>query len=80
MQFCEPITAFVIVPFIYELVNETGVTQGNEDRTGYYSGIIVRSILLGFLLQRLLTDLDRSQHFISARLSSRYNGGGSQTE
>ena len=45
MQFCEPITATVIFPFVFQLVNETGVTKGNEDRTGYYAGIIVRSFL-----------------------------------
>ncbi len=51
MQFCEPITATVIFPFVFRLVNETGVTKGNEDRTGYYAGIIVRSssFLLAFL-------------------------------
>jgi hypothetical protein len=43
MQFCEPITATVIFPFVFRLVNETGVTGGNEDRTGYYAGILVRS-------------------------------------
>ena len=48
MQFCEPIAAVVIFPFVYRLVNETGVTQGREDRTGYYAGIIVRSFLLDF--------------------------------
>ena len=43
MQLCEPITATVIFPFIFRLVNEMGVTKGNEDKTGYYSGIIVCS-------------------------------------
>ena len=45
MQFCEPITATVIFPFVFQLVNETGVTKGNADRTGYYAGIIVRPCL-----------------------------------
>jgi len=44
MQFCEPITTTVIFPFIFRLVNETGVTEGNEDRIGYYAGIIVRHL------------------------------------
>ena len=48
MQLCEPITATVIFPFVFRLVNETGVTKGNEDRTGYYSGIIVCYFLLDF--------------------------------
>ena len=48
MQFCEPVAATVVLPFVFRLVNETGVTQGNEDRTGYYAGIIVRFYFLGF--------------------------------
>ncbi len=48
MQICEPLAADLILPFLFQLVNETGITQGNEDRTGYYAGIIVRSILLDF--------------------------------
>jgi len=48
MQFCEPIAAAVILPFVFRLVNETGVTQGDEDKTGYYAGIIVRAFHLGF--------------------------------
>jgi len=55
MQFCEPITATVIFPFIFQLVNETGVTNGNEDRTGYYAGIIVRIFLFVFLSTSLQT-------------------------
>jgi hypothetical protein len=57
MQFCEPITATVISPFIFRLVNETGITKGNEDRTGYYSGIIVCASLVAFLSTPLRTDL-----------------------
>jgi hypothetical protein len=48
MQFCEPIAGAVILPFVFRLVNETGVTQGGEDKTGYYAGIIVRAFHLGF--------------------------------
>ncbi|KAF9468187.1 major facilitator superfamily multidrug-resistance, DHA1 sub-family [Collybia nuda] len=40
IQFAEPITATVIYPFINQFVQETGVTQGDERRTGYYAGII----------------------------------------
>ena len=48
MQICEPIAADLdlILPFLFRMVNETGITRGNEDRTGYYAGIIVCSILL----------------------------------
>jgi len=48
MQFCEPIAGAVILPFVFRLVNETGVTQGDEDKTGYYAGIIVRALHLVF--------------------------------
>ena len=37
--------ATIIFPFVFRLVNETKVTKGNEDRTGYYTGITVRSFL-----------------------------------
>jgi hypothetical protein len=42
IQFAEPITAFVIFPFINQMIRETGVTGGDETRTGYFAGIIVR--------------------------------------
>ena len=40
--FSEPITALVIYPFINQFVRETGITQGDERKTGHYAGIIVR--------------------------------------
>ncbi|KAF8150885.1 major facilitator superfamily multidrug-resistance, DHA1 sub-family [Crassisporium funariophilum] len=40
IQFSEPITALVIYPFINQLVRETGITNGDERKTGYYAGII----------------------------------------
>ena len=42
IQFAEPITALVIYPFINQFVGETGITNGDERKTGYYAGIIVR--------------------------------------
>ena len=39
--FSEPITALVIFPFINQFVRETGITQGDERKTGHYAGIIV---------------------------------------
>jgi hypothetical protein len=41
LQFAEPVTGTVIYPFINQLVRETGVTGGDERRTGYYAGVIV---------------------------------------
>ena len=41
IQFSEPVTALVVYPFIVQLVRDTGVTGGNEARTGYYAGFIV---------------------------------------
>ena len=78
MQLCEPITATVILPFIFRLVNEMGVTKGNEDKTGYYSGIIVRSFLVPLDLLTSIT-INRNRPSISSRLSSSYNGGDYQT-
>jgi MFS family permease len=45
IQFCEPITATVVFPFVFPLVNETGIANGNQDRVGYYAGLIVRFFL-----------------------------------
>ena len=41
-QLAEPIAAWVIYPFINQFVRETGITSGDERKTGYYAGIIVR--------------------------------------
>ena len=40
--FSEPIAGLVIYPFVNRFVLETGITQGDERKTGYYAGIIVR--------------------------------------
>lgn len=40
--FSEPITGLVIYPFVNQFVRETGITQGDELKTGHYAGIIVR--------------------------------------
>ncbi|CEL60266.1 putative peptide/nitrate transporter At3g43790 OS=Arabidopsis thaliana GN=ZIFL2 PE=2 SV=2 [Rhizoctonia solani AG-1 IB] len=52
MQLSEPIAYSVIYPFIARLVNETGVTGGDESKVGYYAGLI-ESIF--FLTESLLT-------------------------
>lgn len=41
IQFTEPVTATVIYPFINQFVRETGITGGDEKKTGYYAGVIV---------------------------------------
>lgn len=41
IQFSEAITANVIYPFINKFVRDTGVTGGDERKTGYFAGIIV---------------------------------------
>jgi hypothetical protein len=43
IQFAEPITGMIIFPFINQFVRETGITGGDETRTGYFAGIIVRT-------------------------------------
>jgi hypothetical protein len=42
IQLAEPVTSSVIYPFVNQLVRETGVTGGDERKTGYYAGLIVR--------------------------------------
>ena len=41
IQFAEPVTALVIYPFINQFVRDTGITNGDETKTGYYAGVIV---------------------------------------
>ncbi|EIW57758.1 MFS general substrate transporter [Trametes versicolor FP-101664 SS1] len=36
----EPISSTVILPFVNQLVRETGVTGGDERKTGYFAGLI----------------------------------------
>ncbi|KAF8896549.1 major facilitator superfamily multidrug-resistance, DHA1 sub-family [Infundibulicybe gibba] len=40
IQFAEPVTATVIYPFVNQFVQETGITLGDEKKTGYFAGII----------------------------------------
>lgn len=40
IQLAEPIASTVIFPFVNQLVRGTGVTHGDERRTGYFSGEI----------------------------------------
>ncbi|KAK0213989.1 major facilitator superfamily multidrug-resistance, DHA1 sub-family [Armillaria fumosa] len=40
VQLSEPITATVIFPFAPEFIRRTGITGGDETKTGYYAGFI----------------------------------------
>ena len=42
IQFAEPITALVIYPFVNQFVRDTGITKGDETKTGYFAGVVVR--------------------------------------
>jgi len=46
IQFSEAITATVIYPFINKFVRDTGVTGGDERKTGYFAGVIVSQALI----------------------------------
>jgi hypothetical protein len=50
VQLAEPVTSSVIYPFINQLVRETGVTGGDERKTGYYAGLIVRYLSIFFYM------------------------------
>ncbi|KAF8311494.1 MFS general substrate transporter [Clavulina sp. PMI_390] len=43
---CEPVVAFMPMPFLAQLVNETGITDGDSSKVGYYIGIIESSFFL----------------------------------
>ena len=48
LQLAEPLTAEVIFPFTPQLIRETGVTNGDDKKVGYYVGILVRFASFGF--------------------------------
>ncbi|KAG5644649.1 hypothetical protein DXG03_008031 [Asterophora parasitica] len=43
VQLAEPITGTVVYPFVNQFVRDTGITRGDERKTGYYAGIIESS-------------------------------------
>jgi len=47
IQFSEPTTATVIYPFLNQFVRDTGITQGDDRKTGYYAGAIVSLLNFG---------------------------------
>lgn len=47
IQFSEPTTATVIYPFLNQFVRDTGITQGDDRKTGYYAGVIVSLVNFG---------------------------------
>ncbi|KAJ7767308.1 major facilitator superfamily multidrug-resistance, DHA1 sub-family [Mycena metata] len=46
IQFAEPMCALVIYPFIVQFVRDTGITGGDEAKTGFYAGLIESSFFL----------------------------------
>ncbi|KAF8524888.1 major facilitator transporter [Hysterangium stoloniferum] len=40
MQLAEPITAHLMLPFIVQLIVDTGVTEGDITKVGYYTGLV----------------------------------------
>ncbi|KAJ7614775.1 major facilitator superfamily domain-containing protein, partial [Roridomyces roridus] len=46
IQFAEPITAMVIHPFVVQFVRDTGITGGEESKTGFYAGLLESAFFL----------------------------------
>ncbi|KAJ7168858.1 major facilitator superfamily multidrug-resistance, DHA1 sub-family [Mycena filopes] len=46
LQFAEPMTGLVIYPFVVQFVRDTGITGGDETKTGFYAGLIESSFFL----------------------------------
>ncbi|KAJ7284453.1 major facilitator superfamily multidrug-resistance, DHA1 sub-family [Mycena rebaudengoi] len=46
IQFAEPITALVIYPFVVQCVRDTGITRGDETKTGFYAGLLESAFFL----------------------------------
>ncbi|ETW87073.1 major facilitator superfamily [Heterobasidion irregulare TC 32-1] len=47
IMFAEPVSSTVIYPFVNAFVRETGITRGDEKKTGYYAGIIESLFFVG---------------------------------
>ncbi|KAH9948712.1 MFS general substrate transporter [Amylocystis lapponica] len=43
LQLAEPVTSTVVYPFVNQLVRQTGVTGGDDAKTGYFAGLIESS-------------------------------------
>ncbi|KAF9818790.1 hypothetical protein IEO21_02570 [Rhodonia placenta] len=43
LQLAEPVTSTVVYPFVNQLVRQTGVTGGDDEKTGYFAGLIESS-------------------------------------
>ncbi|KAJ6557545.1 major facilitator superfamily multidrug-resistance, DHA1 sub-family [Mycena capillaripes] len=46
IQFAEPVTGLVIYPFVVQFVRDTGITGGDETKTGFYAGLLESSFFL----------------------------------
>ncbi|KAF7346823.1 MFS domain-containing protein [Mycena sanguinolenta] len=46
IQFAEPMTGLVIYPFVVQFVRDTGITGGDETKTGFYAGMLESSFFL----------------------------------
>ncbi|KAJ6577020.1 major facilitator superfamily multidrug-resistance, DHA1 sub-family [Mycena vulgaris] len=46
IQFAEPITGLVIYPFVVQFVRDTGITGGDEAKTGFYAGLLESAFFL----------------------------------
>lgn len=49
LQGAEPLTSSIIFPFVNQAVRESGITGGDETKTGYYAGAIVSWLFPHFL-------------------------------
>jgi MFS family permease len=75
VQFAEPITGTVIYPFINQFVRETGVTGGDERKTGYFAGIIVSIRPHSNLYRHGNSLVRRSPHFFIAEALTVFHWG-----
>ncbi|KAJ7354091.1 major facilitator superfamily domain-containing protein [Mycena albidolilacea] len=67
IQFAEPITALVIYPFVVQFVRETGITGGDETKTGFYAGMLASP--LQFSPFPVFSDFQESSFFLAECLT-----------
>jgi MFS family permease len=74
IQLTEPITAEVIYPFIAGVVKNTGIIYGDETKTGYFAGLLVRSSYCFTSSMHIFTLFQESVFFLAECLTVFYWG------
>lgn len=57
VQVAEPIVSKVIFPFVNQFVRSTGITGGDDAKTGYFSGRVTFTMMIGHMVDQVCSFL-----------------------